>query len=194
MRLLLTRHAETKENTTGIVMGNDCGEISEKGHMQISKFINKLKKEKIDLIISSDSKRCCKTAREILKKIKAPIIYSKSLREKDNGDWVGKNRKEIDWSILGEDFEKRKPQNGESLRDVKERTKDFFQKILKKHSDKTLLIISHGCFLKVFIGDLLNMSLYDSIFKLRIDYCSISEVEAHDANNHIVIRINNLPP
>lgn len=179
VRLLITRHGKTKENVEGIIQGKEHGNLNKEGIKQISKLIKRLKKERIDMIISSDILRCKKTTEEIVKKIKVPIEYSILIREKDNGKLVGKNHKEVNWDDLKGDFETRKAKDGENLREVRERGRKFFKKILKEDSkeDKTILIVSHGAFLKVFIGDLLGMSLYDSIFKLFIDHCSLTEID-----------------
>lgn len=192
IRLIITRHGKTKENEEGIIQGHHHGNINDEGFAQISKLVKRLQNEKIDLIISSDILRADLTTKEITKKIKVPIIYSELIREKNNGDLVGKKHKEIDWDSLQGDFETRKAPNGENLREVRERGRKFFKMILedRKYKDKNILIVSHGAFLKVFIGDLLGMSLHDSIFKLQIDHCSLTFVEVENINNYKVTSVN----
>ena len=144
VKILITRHGQTKQNVDGTIQGKKQGEINQLGFEQISKLIQRLKKEKIDLIISSDIPRCKTTTEKILKKIKIPVEYTSLIREKNNGDWVGKNHKEINWDDLEGDFENRKADNGENLQEVRERGRKFFKQILKKYSnsDKTILIVS----------------------------------------------------
>ena len=179
MRLLITRHGQTRENIDGTIQGKNHGNINEMGFKEISSLIERLKKEKIDLIISSDIPRCKLTTQEIIKKINTPVEYSELIREKDNGELVGKKHQEIDWDDLGDDFETRKAPNGENLQEVLERGRKFFNGLIDKYgnTNKTILIVSHGAFLKVFIGNLLGMSLYNSIFKLFIEHCSLTEIE-----------------
>jgi len=178
-RILITRHGQTKQNVDGTIQGKEHGNVNEKGFEQISKLINRLKKEKIDLIISSDVPRCKITTEEILKEFNIPLECTNIIREKDKGEWVGKNHNEINLDILEGDFETRKAPNGENLIEVRERGRKFFKEIYEKYKDseKTILIISHGAFLKIFIGDLLGMSIYNSIFKLFIEHCSLTEIE-----------------
>ena len=178
-KIFITRHGQTKQNVDGIIQGKKHGDVNEKGFEQIKKLISRLKKEKIDLIISSDIPRCEITTKEILKQIKVPVEYTHLIREKDNGDLVGKNHKEFDWDSLPGSFEKRKDPNGENLEEVRERARKFFREIFEKYkdSDKNILIVSHGAFLKILVGDLLGMSIYDSIFKLFIEHCSLTELE-----------------
>lgn len=179
VRILITRHGQTKENVDGTVQGNTQGNINERGFEQIRKLIFKLKEENIDRIISSDVPRCKITTQEILNEINVPIEYTSLIREKDNGELIGKNHKEVKWDDLEGDFENRKAKGGENLLEVRERARKFFEELNNnfKDSEETILLVSHGAFLKVFIGDLLGMNLYDSIFKLFIEHCSITELE-----------------
>jgi len=179
VKILITRHGQTKQNVDGTVQGKEHGEINDNGFMQIKDLIRRLKKEKINKIISSDIPRCRITTDEILKQIDVPVEYTSLIREKDNGDFVGKKHKEFKWEDLSGTFEIRKAPNGENLEEVKERAIRFFEEIMKKYgeSEGTILVVSHGAFLKVFMGHLLGMNLYDSIFKLFIEHCSLTELE-----------------
>jgi len=179
VKILITRHGQTKQNVDGTVQGKEHGEINEKGFAQIKKLIKRLKSERIDKIISSDIPRCKITTEEILKEIKLPVEYTPIIREKDNGSLVGKSHKDFSWDDLPGTFETRKAPDGESLEEVRERGKKFFEEIKEKYNknDEIIFVVSHGAFLKVFIGSLLGMNLYDSIFKLFIEHCSLTELE-----------------
>jgi probable phosphoglycerate mutase len=179
MRLLVTRHGKTEQNINGIIQGKEEGHISDIGFQQIRNLKILLKEEKIDRIISSDVPRCVLTTKEILKSIKIPVSYTNLIREKDNGELIGRKANEVDWQELGDDFENRHPKGGESLVMVRDRGREFFSGLVDEYGDteETILIVSHGGFLKVMIGDLLGMSIYDSIFKLFINNCSLSEIE-----------------
>ena len=179
VRILITRHGQTKQNVDGTVQGKEHGEVNEKGFVQIKELIKRIKSEEIDKIISSDIPRCRITTEEILKEIKLPAEYTSIIREKDNGSLVGKNHKDFSWDDLPGTFETRKALDGENLKEVRERGKKFFEEIKEKYGDsqETILLVSHGAFLKVFIGNLLGMNLYDSIFKLFVEHCSLTELE-----------------
>lgn len=177
IKILFTRHGQTIRNVDNIIQGNDHCDLNEKGIEQIKKLAERLEKENINIIISSDSSRCKATAEEIAKNCE--IEYTPLLREKDNGDWVGQNNQKVNWGELEGDFETRKVPNGESLVEVRERGKLFMKNLLEKYKDQnlTILIVSHGAFLKVLIGEFAGMTLEDSIFKLFIDHCSLTLVE-----------------
>jgi len=183
MRVLFVRHGETEENSEGIIQGQGLDEcrFTERGLEQISKLVERLKEEKIDLIISSDFLRCKQTGEEIAKKINLEVEYSKELREKNEGDWVGKKTNKINWDGLEGSFETRRAPKGESLREVRERGRKFFSGLLERYkdTDKTILIVSHATFLRILIGDLVGLSLHDSIFKFSIENCSLSEIDVN---------------
>lgn len=182
MKILLTRHGQTKQNVDGIILKNDSTNITSKGYEDIAKSIEKLKKENLDLIISSDLPRCKLTAQEITKKIKVPVEYTELIREKEMGDFVGMKGEDIKWDLLEGNFEERRAPGGENLNEVKERAKIFFDNLLNRKDlvNKKILVISHGAFLKVFIGSLLGMNLYDSIFKLFIEHSSLTEIDVNE--------------
>lgn len=179
VRILITRHGQTKQNVDGTVQGKEHGEVNGKGFTQIKDLIKRLKIEDINRIISSDIPRCKITTEEILKEKELPVEYTSIIREKDNGSLVGKSHKDFNWDDLPGTFETRKAPDGENLEEVRERGKIFFERLREKYgkTDETILVVSHGAFLKVFIGDLLGMNLYDSIFKLFIEHCSLTELE-----------------
>jgi len=70
VRILITRHGQTKQNVDGTVQGKEHGEINEKGFAQIKELIKRLKSEEVDRIISSDISRCKITTEKILKEKK----------------------------------------------------------------------------------------------------------------------------
>lgn len=179
VRILITRHGQTKQNVDGIVQGKEHGEVNEKGFAQIKELIKRLKTENINRIISSDIPRCKITTEEILKEKELSVEYTSIIREKDNGSLVGKSHKDFSWDDLPGTFETRKAPDGENLEEVKERGNKFFESLKEKYSNsqETILVVSHGAFLKIFIGNLLGMNLYDSIFKLFIEHCSLTELE-----------------
>lgn len=182
MEVIFIRHAETKNNAEGIIQGPEHGGITEKGRKQIEKASELLKSKKIDVFFSSDIPRCKTTSEGINKYHSLPIKYTEMIREKYNGDWTGKNYKEVNWDQIEGTFETKKVNNGESLLDVKARARKFIKELITQYgnTDKKILVVSHGAFLKVLIGDLLNMNLKSSIFNLRINNCSPIKVCFND--------------
>ena len=119
--------------------------MTQEGRNQIRKIIPQLKKEKIDLIFSSDLLRTKETAQIVAKALKLKINFDKRLREQNVGifnskpleKWYSffKNEKEMFW---------KRPPKGENRRDVKKRMLDFLKEIDKKYKNRNILIVSHG--------------------------------------------------
>src|SRR3989344_8937693 len=144
MKLLIARHAQTKDNENNVIQ-HGKSELSEKGLKQISTLIKRLEKEKIDIIISSDYDRCKITSEKIAENFNLPVEYNKLLREKNDGDWVGKSGKEVDWDSLDGEFETRRAPNGENLLEVRARGIKFYEEIFSKYgqTQEIILIASH---------------------------------------------------
>ena len=180
MRLLITRHPTTEYNEKKIFQGKQHGSITELGYKQIKKLIQRLKKENITRIISSDALRCKLTTEEISKEINVPVEYTGFLDEIDYGEFTGKNVTEVDKTKLtGNSIEKIQYPNGESLMDIKQRGEKFFNQIIEKYKEtqETILIVSHEIFLQILIGNLLGMNIKNSRHKLIIDCCSLSKIK-----------------
>ncbi len=178
MRILIARHAQTKENENNIIQESKAS-LNENSINQISKLINRLEKEKIDLVISSDFDRCKITAEKVAEKFNIPIEYDNLLREKYDGDWIGKSTKEVNWDSLEGTVETRRAPNGENPIEVRERARKFFKKVLDKYKEtnKTILVVSHATILRLFVGNLLGLNIEDSIFNFTIDNCSLTEID-----------------
>ncbi len=174
MEVIFVRHAETKNNINGTIQGPEHGDINKKGEKEIERVSQLLKNKKIDVFYSSDTPRCKITSEKINKFHKLQINFTKLIREKNNGDWIGKNYKEVNWDKLRGSFETRKANNGENLIEVNLRVKEFVKELIQKYSktDKRILVVSHATFLKILIGNLLGMKMKNSIFNLKINHCS----------------------
>ncbi len=142
------RHGESinnAANTISTVYTNPHG-LTEKGREEIKEAARALKKEKIDLIFSSDFVRTRETA-EIIKKetsFHGEINYDKRLREISVGEFEGKKLNEyLDFHGSSVDYFYKKPKGGEDLMDVRKRTMDFLFDIDQKYQNKNILIVSH---------------------------------------------------
>jgi isoleucyl-tRNA synthetase len=171
-RYLILRHGESEMNVKDILISTlpekvPCT-LTEKGKEQILKVAKKLKKEKIDLIISSDLLRTKQTAEIVAKEIGAKIIFDKKLRDIKFGIFEGKSLREYHsfWKSYNERFIK-SPPGGENYNQVKARMYNFLKSIDKKYTDKTILIISHQRPLAMLEGALKGYSIEE--FREKIE-------------------------
>ena len=136
-------------------------------------MIAKLKKEKIDIIFSSDVLRCKQTAQMISERLGPKVNFDKRLREVNLGIFNGRPHKEWNdyFQNRAEKFTKRAP-GAENRRDIKDRLMDFIKDINKKYKNKNILIVSHEDPLIILQGVVKGLSekemLCDKWGKLRI--------------------------
>ena len=127
--------------------------LTKKGEKQIQEVGQKLKKEKIDLIFSSDLLRTKQTAKIIGKELGLKPKLDKRLREVNVGIFNGKPIKEVGrfWDREGklsplEHYLKRfqfAPPKGETYTEIEKRLSEFIKEIDKKYQGKNILIVSH---------------------------------------------------
>jgi broad specificity phosphatase PhoE len=145
MRLIVVRHGETIENQQGICQGQLDGILSQKGLQQVRLTADRLQNEKIDTIFSSDLKRAVDTAREIHKyHSNKPLVFDRRLRERYFGIFQGEKFPENKKGLS-------LPEGAESNEDLYQRISDFYNDIISKHIDHTILIVSHGVAIRILI-------------------------------------------
>lgn len=179
MKLIIVRHGETTDNAAKILMGQSPGKLSEKGKMQAVKLGERLAKEKIDYVFSSDLARAADTTKEIIKrgKNRPAVKYLKLLRERHVGELQGKP-----WEIFKEARGKQpkttfKPKGGESMTEVHARALKFFRMInAKKYEEKTILVCSHHGFISTLFANILNISIEQAL-AIKNDNTSVTVIE-----------------
>lgn len=141
------RHGEAENNVLGVgsTKVSNPHHLTEKGKEQVFGAIEELKKNKIDLIISSPFVRTKETAEIIAGEFGIKeVIFDDRIMETQIGDFEGKNNEEYHkyFESQEEKFTKNPP-NGENLTELKNRVGDFIYDIDKKYSDKNILIVTH---------------------------------------------------
>ena len=184
MKIIITRHGETEENKQGIIQGHLPGILSELGKEQTKKLAERLKEEKIDLILSSDLARASDTAKEIAKfHPEIPFELKEDLRERDWGKFNGKRKDDIDY---WDEIEKKEvwsddliaKYGGETPQEATKRIIQFKDELLQNSGDKTILIITHGT-----IGNLLLNKLIEKFSQERLKNTSITIFEFDENGN-----------
>ena len=152
----LLRHGEALNNKKEIYSSypekKPCP-LTERGKKQVETIAQKLKKEKIDLIFSSDLLRTKQTAEIIGKVLGIKPIYDERLREIDTGRLNGKPIKEgnkffnpenklSQKELLLKKYNQGFPE-GETYFQVRARMFDFIKEVEKRYQNKKILIISH---------------------------------------------------
>ncbi|MEN7982077.1 MAG: histidine phosphatase family protein [Nanoarchaeota archaeon] len=157
MKLIITRHGETVENVKGIFQGHLHGQLTKKGIKQAEKLAERLRDEKIDIILSSDLKRASDTAREVTKHhLNIPIYFLKELRERNMGCAEGKSKEELGWNKVEDRTKIMDRMNAEPIPKFTLRAKKFNENLLEKLLGKNVLLVGHRGINLAIIADILN--------------------------------------
>ncbi|MEK6893297.1 MAG: histidine phosphatase family protein [Nanoarchaeota archaeon] len=175
MRLLMIRHPVTLANIQSMVQHEIEGDLAPQGYAQIEKLVYRLKHESFDYCYSSDAHRCRILAEAIARSKGISPIYNSLFREINNGAWNGSKKEDIKRLGLSDQINLR-PEGGESLQDLADRTLQALDFIKSRGGERNILV-SHGWFLKMFLGLQLGMNPIDSINRLKFSNCAISEIQ-----------------
>ena len=130
-------HGTTNDNINGKCSGWKQAELSDLGKERAIKLGQIRKNTHLDIIFTSDLVRAIDSANLAFPSVKH--IQDIRLRECNYGDLDGKDKSLV---IYEEHIDKPFP-NGESLKDVEKRVKDFIQFLKKDYQGKTIGIVAH---------------------------------------------------
>jgi len=165
-RIFLIRHGETNWNKEGRFQGQIDIPLNDNGKDQAKKTFEYLKNISFNKAFSSSMQRPYETAQIILQNNKKLMIKKlDSLIEISHGLWEGKLETEIKekWPSLLKNWHE-KPQEvimpeGESIKDVSERSIEAFNKICLSQKDNDLtLLVAHDAVNKTLICEILGIS------------------------------------
>ncbi|MEM7818630.1 MAG: histidine phosphatase family protein [Candidatus Aenigmatarchaeota archaeon] len=191
MRILLVRHAETEGNRKGIFLGSIDESLNENGRKQAEKLAKRLKKEKIDVIFSSKLKRAKETAEIINKYHNLPIKFDELLKERNFGIFQGRPKEEFFNALKesGKEFHEFLPEKGESCQEVQNRSIKFFNKVVKKYQNKTVLVVTHASVIVELLFYLTKLPR-EEFKKLKQDKASLNIIEV-TKNKEVKVKVIN---
>lgn len=161
-KLIVVRHGESEWNAMGVWTGSRDVHLSEKGFREAGLLGRNLAGTHIDQAYASEQIRALETLEGILdasQQFDVPFERSKTLNERDYGDYTGKNKWQMR-ELLGEEaFEKIRREwscpvpNGETLQMVYGRVVPFYRHVIvpKLLEGKNVLIVSHGNAIRALI-------------------------------------------
>ena len=132
-------HGTTTDNSSHLSTGWLPGELSEKGIMQGVELAHTIKDQHFDVVFCSDLTRAVESAKLNFYNRDIDIIRDKRIRECNYGDYNGKDSKLVDYATH---IDKQFP-NGECLKDVEKRIRDFVDFLKKNFDGKTVAIVAH---------------------------------------------------
>jgi len=165
LKVYLLRHGETQYNADG---NRYCGRtdvwLTEKGLKQARLVFEQLKDKKIDAVYSSPLERARHTAK--LATGSETVETDTRIIEIDFGDWEGKTKDEFiaedpaswnDW--MDDPGTARAGRTGESGKEVIARLEAFYNEMLRKHFNGTILVVGHNGINRLYMAHKLGMNL-----------------------------------
>jgi broad specificity phosphatase PhoE len=153
--IFLIRHGETAANASRIVQTPDVP-LSERGIRQAERLAERLARQGVGAIISSDYARAQMTAERIRAATAATIELWSDLRERNFGILRGKAYAECPVDIFAPDYA---PPGGETWSEFHERVARAWEKIMAMAVDmhSNLAVVSHGLVCRSIVERLVGL-------------------------------------
>jgi broad specificity phosphatase PhoE len=183
MRLFLIRHGESLWKKELRIQG--CGSdiaLNEVGIEQAGRVASALRNERLAAIYSSPLKRTIDTARPLSQITNLEINIDHGLREIDAGELEGQSIMEMSKSYKESwmQWAKGSPliplPGGESLQELQDRSWKAIQFINDKHSNDTVVVISHLFAILTIICRVMGLEL-PNMWKLRQTEAGITIID-----------------
>ena len=193
-RLFLTRHGQTVTNTEGRFCGHSETTLTEKGESQARALGARLAKEKFEAIYTSDFSRALETAALIAGSRAITPRADPDLRELHYGEWELEKGNDVfrrwrsQYLLMRHEDPVWRPPGGETVAEVRVRTRSAFDRIVAAHEGKGVLVVSHGTALNCLVSTLLGMP-ESHVFRIDIGNCGLTEVEVRGGKPYVV-RLN----
>jgi len=163
--IILIRHGETEWNSQQRMQGHTNSDLSSVGQAQIQALGQWMKNAPFDHIYTSDSLRAKQTAEAITQFSGHELKIDLRLREKNLGVFEG---------LTSEEARERHPEvfrlfktagskyvidEGESTQQLQDRALEIVDEIRIKHPEESVLLVTHGGFIRVVMKHSLGLSL-----------------------------------
>ena len=155
-RLIVLRHGETQWNAESRYQGQLDSPLTETGHAQATALAERMAREIVTALYSSDLGRARQTAEAIAARTRHAIIAHAGLRERHLGLFQGhiirqaKDRWPEEYRQLRSGVADYEPAGGESQRALSVRIVTAFTEIAARHPGETLGVVTHGGVLSAF--------------------------------------------
>ena len=154
VRLILVRHGQTDANLHRLIQGQGDGPLNAIGREQVEILARQLQGVHIDHIIASPLQRAYDTACAIARYHALDVVCSNALVEWNCGVLDGLPADEFKEQVRGSGLplSQFRPVGGETLTEVRQRAETFMNEVLAHYDQQTVLICSHGDFLRTFVS------------------------------------------
>lgn len=196
--VLLVRHGETMWNRERRVQGWAPSALTERGEEQARAAGRAIDDEyTVDRIVASDLRRTAETARLLRRagQIDARIEFDPGWRERDFGRMQGLTYEELfegfpefDVDEVGIEAVRTRPEDGESLLDMRERVLDSWERLIgstEPVDERTFVVVTHGGPLYTLLGHLKGWDMVRTIMESEQRNGAINEIRHRDGRVEI---------
>ncbi|HQZ81576.1 MAG TPA: histidine phosphatase family protein [Pyrinomonadaceae bacterium] len=197
-KLYLVRHGQSAGNAEGRFGGHSPTPLSTLGVKQADAAAQALQKEGITAIYSSDLLRAVQTAEPLSRLIDVPVVPNSAFRERNVGVLEGLTFDESKaaypddfYALVNRDLN-RVITNGESYRQLLERSTDELWKILNSHIGERVAIFSHTgviCYLTLHLMGAIHRGTKTTPWLITSN-CGINRFEIRSRRNIRVVALN----
>ena len=191
-QLFLVRHGQTDYNLKHIVQGRGVNtDLNETGSKQAAALANRFSTIDLDVIYSSPLNRAMQTAKAVLeRKGDMPFHTDVDLEEMSWGVHEGKptghelsdvfEEMRSRWGAGEYDFAL---EGGESITEVQTRGIAAIDRIVDKHLGQSVLVVTHGRFLRVILASLLTEYGLKRMEELTHSNTGVNHLVSDDGKN-----------
>jgi len=193
MKAILVRHGETDANVEGRYAGWADVALTEKGVEQAHYAKERLKGQKIDLIVTSDLVRARHTAQIINEAYGCEIKVDEAFREMSFGVWELLTLEDIkaqspeQLQLWWDDYLDYCTPEGESVRGLYNRVNGAFEEYKKAYEGKTVMFVSHSGVMRGILSKEISGNV-DGYWKFKVENCGISIIEYVDGFPVLLIK------
>ncbi|MGI6491653.1 MAG: alpha-ribazole phosphatase [Peptococcaceae bacterium] len=195
-RLYLIRHGETEWNKAMKFQGQTDIPLIEDGMRQAAALGRRMSSLKLEALYSSDLTRAYETAQIVASYHNKQVEIVPELKELNFGDWEGLTHSEIKKKYPDElklwwnnPFSINVP-GGESFSELSERAVNAIKRIIEKHRDGQVAVVSHGGVIRCIIGHTIGIAPA-KYWRLRLHNASVSILDfPHNENDGILTLFN----
>jgi broad specificity phosphatase PhoE len=190
---ILFRHGKISEEWRDKFYGRLDVPLSEEGIKESIEVVNTLSNlDGLIRVYASPLERALFPARLLAERKGIELIIDPLLVEIDYGSWSGRRREEVMadplyWERLKNDSV-RAP-NGESIRDIRERARAFWEKVKRLEPKGINIVFTHGGFLRALFCELLSLPS-KHFFSIEVLYLRAMLVLLFEDGNFLLRGVN----
>lgn len=193
-RIFITRHGQTVTNVEGRFCGHAETTLTDLGREQARALGERLASITFGAVYTSDYSRAIETAAIVLGDRGPATIPEPAFRELHYGEWelekggVVARRWPEQHRLMRSRDPAWRPPGGENVAEVRARTFAALQRVIRRHRNQDVLIVTHGTAINCMIGEVLGSSI-PATFNFEVNNCALSELAVH-ASKPVVVRLN----